>query len=148
MQSSVMAQVVVLPDKTTDELKRMWRDLYDSDPPPYNRAFLIKRLGYRLQELSIGSLSETSRKRLDAMAADPEYGDPVKMRRRQTGRPITGTRLIREWRGVEHQVTVLDDGFEYQGQRYKSLSVIARTITGTRWSGPIFFGLRRSGGSK
>ena len=148
MQSSVMAQVAVLPDKSTDELKRMWRDLYDSDPPPYNRAFLIKRLGYRLQELSIGGLSETARKRLDAMAADPEYGDPVKMHRKQTGRPIAGTRLIREWRGVEHQVTVLDDGFEYQGQRYKSLSVIARTITGTRWSGPVFFGLRRSGGSK
>jgi hypothetical protein len=60
-------------------------------------------------------------------------------------RPITGTRLIREWRGVEHQVTVLTDDFEYQGQRYKSLSAIARRITGTRWNGPVLFGLRKPG---
>ena len=65
---------------------------------------------------------------------------------RKGDRPISGTRLIREWQGVEHTATVLDDGFEYQGRRYKSLSAIARAITGTRWSGPLFWGLRNHRG--
>ena len=61
---------------------------------------------------------------------------------RKSDRPITGTRLIREWQGVEHTATVLADGYEYQGRPYRSLSAIARAITGTRWNGPAFFGLR------
>ena len=63
-------------------------------------------------------------------------------------RPVAGTRLIREWRGVEHHVTVRIDGFEYQGRKYKSLSAIARAITGTRWNGPLFFGLRKHGSAR
>jgi len=145
MTLSVMAQVAALPDKPTDDLKRMWQDLFGTRAPPYNRSFLVKRLGHRLQELAFGGLSEKAEERLDAMANDPACADPARMRRRIAARPVTGTRLMREWRGVEHHVTVLDDGFEYQGCRYKSLSVIARTITGTRWSGPVFFGLRKPG---
>ena len=67
---------------------------------------------------------------------------------RKGDRPIAGTRLIREWQGVEHTVTVLDDGYEYQGRPYKSLSAIARAITGTRWNGWVFFGVRRSGAGR
>ncbi|MBC8270023.1 MAG: DUF2924 domain-containing protein [Rhodospirillaceae bacterium] len=145
MNLSVMAQVAALPDKPTDELKRMWQDLFETKAPPYNRSFLVKRLGYRLQELAFGGVSEKTEERLDAMANDPACADPARMKRKAGFRPIAGTRLIREWKGVEHQVTVLDDGFEYQGCKYKSLSVIARTITGTRWSGPVFFGLRKPG---
>lgn len=148
MTSSVMAQVAALPDKPTEELKRMWRDLFGTNPPPYNRAFLVKRLAYRLQELAFGGLSEETEERLDSLARDAVYGDPARMRRRVVSRPVVGTRLMREWQGVEHHVTVLDNGFEYQGRRYKSLSVIARTITGTRWSGPRFFGLRGAGAGK
>lgn len=148
MTSSVTAQVAALPDKPTDELKRMWRDLFGTSLPPYNRAFLVKRLAYRIQELAFGGLSEETEERLDSLARDAVYADPARMRRRLVNRPVTGTRLMREWQGVEHHVTVLDNGFEYQGRRYKSLSVIARTITGTRWSGPRFFGLRSSGVGK
>ncbi len=145
MNLSVMAQVAALPDKPTGELKRMWQDLFETKAPPYNRSFLIKRLSYRLQELAFGGLSEKTEERLDAMANDPDCADPARMKRKSEFHPIAGTRLIREWKGVEHQVTVLDDGFEYQGCKYKSLSVIARTITGTRWSGPVFFGLKKPG---
>lgn len=148
MTASVMAQVAALPDKSTAELKRMWQDLFGTAAPPYNRAFLIKRLAYRLQELAFGGLSEETEERLDSLARDAVYADPARMRRRVVNRPVVGTRLMREWQGVEHHVTVLDNGFEYQGRRYKSLSVIARTITGTRWSGPRFFGLRSAGGGK
>jgi hypothetical protein len=69
-------------------------------------------------------------------------------RKRADDRPIAGTRLIREWKGVEHTVTVLDDGYEYQGRPYKSLSAIARAIAGTRWNGWVFFGVRRSGAGR
>ena len=61
---------------------------------------------------------------------------------------LPGTRLVRDWQGVQHEVTVLSGGFEYRGRRFKSLSVIARTITGTRWSGPLFFGMRKTGSAK
>lgn len=148
MTSTVMAQVAALPQQDTDSLKKLWRDLFGSPPPPYNKAFLVKRLGYRLQELAFGGLSEATEERLAALARDPAQADPARMKRKPCSRPVSGTRLIREWQGVEHQVTVLDDGFEYQGRRYKSLSVIARTITGTRWSGPVFFGLKKPGGDK
>ena len=80
------------------------------------------------------------------MAAQVE-GNGRRRARRAQERPVTGTRLIREWKGVEHSVTVLDKGFEYQGRPYQSLSPIARLITGTRWNGPLFFGLRNQRGS-
>jgi Protein of unknown function (DUF2924) len=82
------------------------------------------------------------------MAETLDGGDVTKRRQWVKDRPITGTRLIREWQGVEHCVTVLDDGFEYQGRHYRSLSAIARAITGTRWNGLIFFGLKNQRGSK
>jgi len=145
MTTNVTIQVAALPDKSTDELKSMWGDLFGTKPPPYNKSFLVKRLAYRIQELAFGGLSESTENRLEAMSRDPVYADPKRTRRRITNRPVAGTRLIREWQGVEHHVTVLEDGFEYQGCRYKSLSVIARTITGTRWSGPVFFGLKKPG---
>jgi hypothetical protein len=148
MTSTVMAQVASLPQQDTDSLKKLWRDLFGNPPPPYNKAFLVKRLGYRLQELAFGGLSEATEERLSALARDATHADPARMKRKPTARPVAGTRLIREWQGTEHQVTVLDDGFEYQGRRYQSLSVIARTITGTRWSGPVFFGLKKPGGDK
>jgi hypothetical protein len=145
MNLSVMAQVASLPDKPTSDLKRMWQDLFETKAPPYNRSFLIKRLSYRLQELAFGGLSKETQIRLDALADDTTCTHSKKSKRKAEFRPISGTRLIREWQGVEHQVTVLDDGFEYKGCKYKSLSVIARTITGTRWSGPVFFGIKKQG---
>ena len=147
MTMSVAAQVAALPGKPTGELKDMWRELYGTEPPPYNRPFLVKRLAYRVQELAYGGLSPQTLARLDALADEEEERVSGKRRPRKTDRPITGTRLIREWQGVEHQVTVLTDGFECQGRKYRSLSAIARAITGTRWNGPLFFGLRSNGGS-
>ena len=121
-------------------LKQRWRDLFDSEPPPYNRRFLEHRLAYRIQELAHGGLKPETIERLDTLA--DELGGKLSKRRRIENRPITGTRLIREWKGVEHHVTVRSEDFEWQGRPYKSLSSIARTITGTRWNGPAFFGLK------
>ena len=120
-----------------------WRTLLAGRPPSSNTAFLVKHLAYWLQELAYGGLSEETRARLEALAEDEAYADREQAKRRRIERPVTGTRLTREWQGVEHHVTVLDDGLEYQGRKYKSLSAIARAITGTRWNGPLFFGLHK-----
>jgi hypothetical protein len=143
MNNSVLAQVSALPGKSAGELKQMWRELYDREPPAYNRQFLIKRLAYRIQELAYGGLSTRAEAKLKALAEEEEDRLKGKVPRR-IARPIAGTRLLREWKGVQHQVSVLDDGFEYQGRTFASLSAIARAITGTRWNGPAFFGMRTS----
>ena len=142
METSVLAQLAALPAKTTAELKQLWRDLYDREPPPYNKPFLVKRLAYRIQELAYGGLSARAEAKLAVLIEEEDRWVKGLPMLRKGDRPIAGTRLIRQWQGVEHCVTVLDDGFEYQGARYRSLSAIARTITGTRWNGPLFWGLR------
>ena len=142
MNNSALAQVAGLPGKSTAELQQLWRDLYDREPPPYNKPFLVKRLAYRIQELASGGLSARAESKLKALVEEEDRRLKGKQPVRKGDRPIAGTRLIREWQGVEYTATVLDDGFEYQGRRYKSLSAIARAITGVRWNGPAFFGLR------
>lgn len=124
------------------------RDLYDREPPPYNKPFLIKRLAYRIQELAYGGLSARAEAKLRELIEEEDRRVKGKLPVRKGDRPIAGTRLIREWQGVEHCATVLKDGFEYQGQKYKSLSAIARAVTGTRWNGPLWFGLRNHRSAK
>jgi hypothetical protein len=146
MTDTVLAQIAALKAKPIQALKQQWRDLFETEPPPYNRRFLEHRLAYRIQDLAYGGLKPETIARLRAIAEDLDGGD---LRRRQPAndRPVAGTRLIREYQGVEHCVTVRDEDFEYQGRLYKSLSAIARAITGTRWNGLTFFGIknRRSG---
>ncbi len=141
VKTDLIKQVATLPTMPHKKLKALWLKLFETDPPPYDRRFLVKRIAYRLQELAYGGLSEKTEERLAAIAQDetligntPPPGSP---------RPMEGTRLIREWKGVDHCVTVLADGFEYMGQPYKSLSAVAKKITGTHWSGPAFFGLKK-----
>ena len=142
MTDAVLAQLAALKMTPTPKLKEQWRELFGTEPPPYNRRFLEHRLTYRIQELAYGGLKPETIERLQALAEDLDGGDPTRRRQAAKDRPIAGTRLIREWQGVEHCVTVRDDDFEYQGRPYKSLSAVARAITGTRWNGLIFFGLK------
>jgi hypothetical protein len=141
----IPARLAALKTATTPELKAQWRDLFDSEPPPFNRRYLESRLAYRIQELAYGGLRPETIRRLERLGEELDGGDRKKSRVRADTMPIAGTRLIREWQGVEHVVTVTSDGFEWQGRPYKSLSAIARAITGTRWNGLIFFGLKRRG---
>jgi Protein of unknown function (DUF2924) len=138
----VLTRVAALKTLPIPQLKQQWRDLFETEPPPYNRRFLEHRLAYRIQELAYGGLKPETIKRLKAIAQDLDGGDPARRRRPAKDRPIAGTRLIREYQGVEHSVTVRNEDFEYQGRPYKSLSAIARTVTGTRWNGLVFFGLK------
>ncbi|MDG4575378.1 MAG: DUF2924 domain-containing protein [Defluviicoccus sp.] len=148
MSDSVLAQLAALPGKSTPELKQLWRELFDGEAPRYNRRFLESRLAYRIQELQYGGLKPATAARLEALGEELDGGRIEVRRKRADERPIAGTKLIREWKGVEHTVTVLDDGYDYQGCPYKSLSAIARAITCTRWNGWVFFGVRRSGVGK
>jgi hypothetical protein len=140
MTDTVLARIAALKAQPITNLKQQWRELFESEPPPYNRSFLEHRLAYRIQELAYGGLKPETIKRLKAIAEDLDGGDPARRRRLANDRPIAGTRLIREYQGVEHCVTVRDEDFEYQGRPYKSLSAVARAITGTRWNGWTFFG--------
>ena len=143
--TDVLVRLAALKAASTPELKHQWKLLFDAEPPPYNRKFLQSRLAYRVQELAYGGLKPETVARLEALGEQLDGGNVVTRRTRLDDRPIAGTRLIREYQGVEQTVTVLNDGFEWQGRPYQSLSAIARAITGTRWNGWVFFALRRSG---
>jgi Protein of unknown function (DUF2924) len=140
MTDTILAQIGALKTKSTAELRQMWRDLFDREPPVLSRRYLEDRLAYRIQELHFGGLSNRARCKLDALVDQLE---PKAARRREPGRPIAGTQLMREWHGVQHVVTVREHDFEYNGRPYKSLSAIAREITNVRWNGWTFFGLKQ-----
>jgi hypothetical protein len=150
MTSPVLKQIAGLPKLSQDELKALWREYFGVKPPAYRRGFLVRGLAHRLQELAHRPLAPAYQARLDAMIEGTEKpngtGRPGR-RRRQEVNLLEGTKLLREWRGVIYEVTVVDGGYEHQGRRYKSLSAVARSITRTQWSGPLFFGLRKTGGS-
>ncbi len=142
----IPARLAALKTTPTLELKQQWRDLFATEPPSFNRRYLESRLTYRIQELVYGGLKPETIKRLERLGEQLDGGDRKKRSIRfNRDRPITGTRLIRDWQGVEQIVTVTQGGFEWQGGPYLSLSAIARAITGTRWNGWVFFGLSRGG---
>ena len=138
----IPARLAALKTTSTPDLKRQWRELFDSEPPPFNRRYLESRLAYRIQELVYGGLKPETVKRLEALGEQLDGGHRKKSRIRADQTPIVGTRLLREWQGTEHLITVTANGFDWQGRPYKSLSAIARAITGTRWNGWVFFGLK------
>src|SRR4051812_42021104 len=116
MTDSVLAQLAALKGAPAAALKIKWRALFDSEPPPYNRRFLENRLAYRIQELAYGGLKKETVERLRVLAKQYDRRPGGRSKTRPARLPIAGTRLIREWRGVQHCVTVQTDGFEYQGQ--------------------------------
>ena len=142
MSDQVLARLAALKTTPTPKLREQWRQLFESEPPAFNRRYLESRLAYRIQELAYGGLKPETVRRLEKLGEELDGGRVDVRKRPANDRPISGTRLIREYQGVEHCVTVRDDDFEYQGRPYKSLSAIARAITGTQWNGVVFFGLK------
>ena len=149
--ASVLKQLAELETLPTEKLRARWKVLNGQDPPRFNRQFLIKRLAYRIQEIAYGGLDEQTRKRMDELLDDEGYDElgrkvekPV--RRVNLNAIVPGAVLMREWHGEQHEVIALAGGvFEYRGMPYRSLSAVVRAITGTRWNGPAFFGLRGKG---
>ena len=131
-----------LPTATRAELMAEWHRLYSANPPArISRELLIAAIGYRLQEAALGGLRPEMQRRLRRIAEQVSRGEQPALI--TTPRLKPGTRLLREWQGRTHEVLVSEDGFVWQQERYRSLSEVARAITGTRWSGPVFFGLKR-----
>jgi hypothetical protein len=138
--SSEPAKIPVPEGASLDELRHEWRRLYRSEPPRISRDLLIRGSGYRLQEIQHGGLGKTTRRKLKTLAkmfratgrVAPDPGLSLK----------PGARLVREWHGRTHTVTVTEEGFEYAGMSYPSLTKVAKRITGAHWSGPRFFGLK------
>ena len=147
MTDPIPARLAALKTMPLPDLKAQWRDLFGTEPPGYNRRFLESRLAYRIQELAYGGLKPETVRRLEALGEQFADRNITSRRIRHDAMPIAGTRLLREWQGVEHTVTVLTEGYEWQGRPYRSLSAIARAITGTRWNGLVFFGLKSQRGA-
>ncbi len=138
----ILARLAALKAMSVKELKAEWQTLFDAPAPNNSRTFLENRLAYRIQELTYGGPDKQTRRLLDLLADEVEGTLTRKAQIADPRNPVVGTKLIREWDGVAHTVSVLKDGFEWDGKRYKSLSAVARSITGTRWNGYRFFGLR------
>ncbi len=122
-----------------EELRDEWGRLYHRDPPKISRDLLVLALGYRVQEIEHGGLGKSTHRKLQTMAKALQTTGRVSPTPSLSLKP--GARLVREWHGRTHAVTVTEDGFEYAGTSYPSLTKIAKKITGAHWSGPRFFGL-------
>jgi hypothetical protein len=145
---TVLRRLAELDTLSTQDLRAKWRTLYSHGPPRFKRQFLIKHLAYRIQEIAYGGLENNTLRRMNELLDDAGYDalgrkvhEPVRRARKNS--IVPGAVIKREWHGEQHEVIALaGGGFEYRGMPYRSLSAVARAITGTRWSGPLFFGLR------
>jgi hypothetical protein len=139
-REALTAEIADLSKADIKDLRERWKALYGKEPSAHiGRSFLVRAVAYRLQEKAFGGVKPSTRRLLARVAEETATGSS---KRPQIRKAQSGTILIREWQGNAHRVTVLDDGVSFNGKRYRSLSEVAREITGSRWSGPRFFGLR------
>lgn len=152
MRSSMHLQIDELGDMTAAELREEYREVFGEETRSRHRQFLLKRILWRLQANEEGGLSERARRRAAELADELDLRLLAPVARsavtqpsppRDSRLPMPGTVLTREYQGRKIAVTVLDDGFEYAGQTYRSLTAVAKAVTGTHWGGFHFFGLKR-----
>jgi hypothetical protein len=137
--ASFEVEIEALPDLGLEELRKLWQKTYGEPPPmAFRRKLLARGIAYERQAKWYGGLSPSVRRRLQRAANDLSIGRAPA----RSSKLKPGTRLLREWNGTTHIIDVAEGGFLWRGKRYRSLSVIARSITGARWSGPRFFGLQ------
>ena len=142
MDAALADKIEKLPSLSKPKLLEIWAENFKSPPPPNLRKdLMVPILAYRIQEREYGGLSHRARTRLREIAAALR-SEKAPTRNSDSG-PGTGTKLIRTWRGEVHEVMATPSGYQYRGKTYSSLSPIAREITGTRWSGPLFFGVKK-----
>ena len=142
-RDALPAEIAGLSKASTKDLREGWKAMFGKAPSPdIRRSFLTRAIAYRLQEEAFGGLKPSTQRLLAEFAHDGANGSAFAAAPSRIVQP--GVVLVREWRGTSHQVSVLEKGFSFGGKRYRSLSEVAREITGTRWSGPLFFGLKRS----
>lgn len=144
--ASVAARVAAISHLSMDDLWALWDDHFEERPHHHHRVWLESRLAYRMQERAFGGLKPSLRKKLEEVG---ETGILPKQLRGDSQRLLPGSVLTRIYDDIEHRVLVGgSNDFEYQGQRFKSLSAVAKRITGSHWSGPVFFGLKAPASKK
>ena len=142
-EAALEAEITRLPDLRHDELRARWKLLFGRPAPKsLRRKFMARAVAYQMQVAAYGGLSAATRRRLREIATAVRNGDRNGVLGGVQIRP--GTQLIRQWQNTTHTVMVLDDGFALDGRTYKSLSAVAKIITGTNWNGYAFFGIKRS----
>ena len=135
------SELAGLPNLDRQMLLQKWRTVYGTEPPfRIRNNFLIRAIAYRMQEKALGGLKPATSRFLEKVLQDQVNGQKTSM---SAVSIKPGTRLLREWHGVTHEVLVLEEAIMFNGKRYKSLSEVARQITGAKWSGPLFFGLKK-----
>jgi hypothetical protein len=140
-REALAAEIASLSKLGIDDLRERWKAMYGRAPSrEIGRSFLTRAIAYHLQERAYGGLKPSTR-RLLARVTEETAAESLR-KKPQIRKAQSGTILIREWQGNAHRVTMLDDGVSFNGKHYRSLSEVAREITGSRWSGPRFFGLR------
>ncbi len=141
--AALEVEIARLPDLGLNELRARWKALFGHPAPKsLRRNFLARAIAYQMQVEAYGGLSETAKRRLREIAAAVRRGDTDAAGIGSQTRP--GTQMIRQWKEKTHTVTALTGGFEWDGRVYKSLSAIAKAITGTNWNGFAFFGIQRA----
>jgi len=142
-REALAVEIAGLSKLDIDELRERWKAMFGKAPSrDISRSFATRAIAYRLQEKAFGGLKPSTQRLLAEFASDGANESALAATPSRIVRP--GAVLVREWRGISHQVSILEKGFRFRGRHYRSLSEVAREITGTRWSGPLFFGLKRS----
>ena len=146
MAVSIAREVAALSSLSFDELKARWRVLHSTEPPAYNRKHLMSRLAHSLQESAYGGLSGSARQKMESVLKDrapDEQGLGIPSRRKHR-LPVAGATFQREWNGLHHAVEAVEGGFLYEDRKYRSLTAVAKEITGTHWNGRAFFALSKT----
>ena len=140
-RQKLSAEVSLLESLDVEQLRERWKILFETEAPPrFSRDLLMRAVAYRIQERVLGGLKPATRRLFERVSQDARARRPIRVAPVRKLAP--GALLIRQWGGAKHQVTVLERGVMFRGKRYRSLSEVARVITGNRWSGPLFFGLK------
>jgi hypothetical protein len=144
--SALEHRLAELEALSLEAIRVEWRKLFHSEPPQLSRDLILRAVAYRIQEMALGGPSPATLRRITALVRDLKAGREMSVEAGPVVRP--GARLVREWRGRTHTVTVLEEGCSYGGETYPSLTAVAQKITGAHWSGPRFFGLLKKRGGQ
>jgi hypothetical protein len=145
-KQSIRDLIQSLPGLPKERLFALWADTFGRLPGKMRPEVMLPVLAFTIQERAYGGLTTETKEQLRQIALT--LSPKSRQQNEARARFKAGTRLIREWKGIRHEVTLTADGYEYKGEKYKSLSPIASKITGTHWSGPVFFGTNKKGTGK
>lgn len=140
--TSLAAEIERLPELPVEDLVDRYHELYGHGPPMHRRKWLVKRVAWKMQERELGGLSGAAQRRLEQLIGEVVASLPKSQgARTPTRRDGVGTTLVREYKGRQVRVTIREDGYEHEGRLYRSLTAVAKAVTGTHWNGRLFFGL-------